>query len=138
MDELVLGAQSVSESDLVTGIRDSEVLPPSHHNCDLLAPDGTFLCRPDGYIEEVGFAVQVQSLRYHLNPSAQERDYDQRLLMGRYGVFTAEVRPNRLRRDRPAFIHELEVIYLERKAQGVQANIVVRCRPGCPVSKRAA
>lgn len=138
MQELILGAQSVSEADLVTLMSDSEVLPPAHHNCDLLAPDGAFLCRPDGYIEEVGLAVQVQSLRYHLDPSAQERDYNQRLTLGRYGVLVAEVRPNRLRREGRTFLSELEATYVDRQTQGTCANVVLRCRPGCRRAIRAA
>lgn len=59
------GAWSVAEVDLAVALRRSRVLPPVMLDPDLVAGDGTVLPRPDGWVDEVGLAIQVHSTRHH-------------------------------------------------------------------------
>jgi hypothetical protein len=131
--ELIRGARSVPESDLVHLLAGSDSLPPAHHNCTLLTLDGEFLAVPDAYIKSAGVAGEIQSLEHHLDSGAQESDMLRRARMGRCDVLTIEARPTRLRTDGAGLLADFEVTCAERIARNVKPRVLLRCRPECPL-----
>jgi hypothetical protein len=139
LKEIGAGAQSVAECDLVGALRPSTVLPFVHYNCSLYgSEDGAFLGKPDGYVEEVALAAEVQSVEHHLYAQDQEADMERRTARGRYGVHTVEVRPSRLRRDPASFRADFEATYLARERVGARGMVRVECRPECGFYQRSA
>jgi hypothetical protein len=65
LQEVEAGAWSVPEADLLRVLASSHVLPPVWPNPRLTASDGTTLPTPDGWIDQVGLAIQVHSRRWH-------------------------------------------------------------------------
>lgn len=62
------GAWSAPEADLAAVLGTSNVLPTMMANPELRTPSGERLPTPDGWIDEVGLAIQVHSRRYHAEP----------------------------------------------------------------------
>jgi hypothetical protein len=62
-----------------------------------LASTGAFLFSPDGWIDEVGAAWEIESVEYHLDPEDQERSYARRAVMNTHDVVLVEHRPKLLR-----------------------------------------
>lgn len=136
LNELVAGAEAVSECDLVVALSPSKVLPFVHFNCTLVSLDGAFRMKTDAYVEDAALAAEVQSKEFHLLPEQQEADMQRKTLAGRYGVHVVEFRPSRVRNDPEAVRIDFEQNYLARKAQGISAAAVrLVCRPDCPARR---
>ena len=105
------GAWSVAEVDLAVALRHSVVLPPVMLNPDLVTPDGTVLPRPDGWIDEVGLAIQVHSKRHH----HEEADWEATVLSdgiyAEYGIPVVAMTPTFFTRDPAAAVRRVERAY---------------------------
>jgi hypothetical protein len=133
ISEIRAGAASVAEVPYIELLASSEVLPPAHHNCTLLTPSSAFLVRPDAYLDDVGLAGQLQSVRYHLAAAAQANDMANRERVAPYGVQILEIAPAEVMTRGQDHLAAWEATYLLRKQQGVRPNVLVKCRPGCPL-----
>lgn len=94
--DLRQGVQSAPEAefrDLVLG----SGLPEPLWNPTLLTPDGQFLCRPDGYYEEVGVALEINSLRHHLTPADFEVTQARHARMSAWGILVVPITPGHTR-----------------------------------------
>jgi hypothetical protein len=132
--EMIRGARSVAEAEFIGLMGSSKVLPPMHHNCTLLVPDGSFLAVPDGYIKDVGLAGEIQSLEHHLASDEQEGDMGRRARMSRHNVMTIEARPKRLTRDPSGLLADFEATYLVRAEAGERPRVLLQCREECPLA----
>jgi hypothetical protein len=133
ISEIHSGAASVAEVPYIELLASSDVLPPAHHNCTLLTPSGAFLLRPDAYLDDVGLAGQLQSLRYHLAVAAQANDMANRERVAPYGVQILEIAPAEVSSRGRDHLAAWEATYLLRKQQGARPSVLVQCRPGCPL-----
>jgi hypothetical protein len=76
-----------------------------------LASTDQHLFTPDGWIDEVAAAWEIQSVEYHLEPEAQDRDHERRSLMNVHDVVLVEHRPAILRTQRSRVKRDLEAAY---------------------------
>jgi hypothetical protein len=86
---------------------------------------GERLFDPDGWIDEVAAAWEIESVEYHLSPADQERSYRRRALMNRYDVVLVEHRPSRLRTARDEVKADLRAAY-ERARRRPRPPLVAR------------
>ncbi|MCU0266367.1 MAG: hypothetical protein MUC45_09690 [Actinomycetia bacterium] len=94
--DLRQGVQSAPEAefrDLILG----SGLPEPLWNPTLLTPDGQFLCRPDAYYEDVGVAMEINSLRHHLSPADFETTQTRHAQMAAWGIIVLPITPGRAR-----------------------------------------
>ncbi len=68
-------------------------LPEMVHNRDVLAASGEFLARPDGWIDDVAMAWEIDSLAHHLSPADHEATMLRRARMRRHGIVVVEHLP---------------------------------------------
>jgi hypothetical protein len=102
------GAWSVPEADLAALVRASGVLPPIDLNPTLVAPDGTVLPTPDGWLDDVGLALLVHSRRFH----ADGDDWDETVLSdgvyAEFGVPALPLTPRRIRSEPARVLQRIE------------------------------
>ena len=117
------GGWSVPEADLLSACSRSRVLPRVWPNPRLYAADGTTLPSPDGWIDEVGLAIQVHSRKHHLRDLDWEATVQGDTLLGTYGVPVLAVTPRTLALEAPAFVQRVERSYQELSRRGVRPDI---------------
>lgn len=113
--EVVAGVQSVPEADLRQGfIRRS--LPEPLWNPTVRFPDGSFLCRPDAYIEEVAVAAEVDSREYHFSPEDWQATMERHAAMTAAGIITLHFTPRAIRENVDVVIDQ--ILATVRNARG--------------------
>jgi hypothetical protein len=93
------GVWSAAETDLLVALAGSSVLPLVWPNPVLETPDGRLLPSPDGWVDDVGLALQVHLRRYHARDSEWERTVEADAALVEQGVHVVAVTPTALRRD---------------------------------------
>jgi hypothetical protein len=112
--EIAAGARSAPEAELRAALAESDVLPVIHWNPRLVAADGTRMPTPDGWIVEVGIALEMDSREYHLTPAGWEQTMRRHNLFARHGALVLHFTPAELRRDPSAVRAAVESAYVER------------------------
>jgi hypothetical protein len=95
-------------------------------NLDLYTEDGTFLGSPDGWYDDVGVALQIDSMEYHLRPELYKRT--QRLLKGmtRLGILVLSIAPSDVDADPGDFISALADLRAQASLRPRPAVVAVR------------
>lgn len=108
--ELVNDAHSVAEvrAQKLYAVSD---LPPMVHNVDVLADDGTWIARPDGWIDEVAVAWEIDSLQHHFNVTDHEKTVQRRARMQRHGIIVVEHVPAQIRNSPETVVADLRAAY---------------------------
>ncbi|KAA0024639.1 hypothetical protein [Antrihabitans cavernicola] len=78
-------------------------LPKMVHNIDICDGSGTFVARPDGWLDDVGLAWEIDSIRYHFSPTLHAQTLARRARMQRYGIVVVTHLPNQIR-DEPEVV----------------------------------
>ena len=106
LHEVAEGIRSVAEAKARVKVRRSQ-LPDMDWNLDLYTTDGKFIASPDGWYDDVGVALQIDSMEYHLRPALYKRT--QRLLkaMTRRGILVLNIAPSDVDADPGDFIAAL-------------------------------
>ena len=81
-------------------------LPPMHWNSTLRTPSGLFVARTDGYDEEVGLAVEMDSREHHSGARYAETVARHRRLAS-HGVVVCSIVPSEFRADKDAILDEV-------------------------------
>jgi hypothetical protein len=136
VEELVLGGRSAPEGAAIRLARRSRVLPPGHHNCLVVGPDGV-IGASDGYWEQAGVAQEVDSVDYHYDLDPWSTTMERRARYGAAGINVLPVRPRRLKADPAGVLRELESAYRIGVRKGPPPGIRVVCRPGCQAGQAA-
>lgn len=125
------GAWSLPEVDMLAVLARSSVLPRVWPNPELRTLDGARLPTPDGYIADVGLAVQVHSRTYHQRDEDWEATVESDTALGEAGVHVVGVTPTTLR-DHPArFLARMERTYRSLRRSGRTVDVVMSPRgPG--------
>ncbi|MDP9221203.1 MAG: hypothetical protein M3P23_11820 [Actinomycetota bacterium] len=121
--EAATGAWSVPEVDVLVACSRSRVLPRVWPNPRLVAADGTALPSPDGWIDEVGLAIQVHSRRHHLRDQDWEATVQGDTLLGTYGIPVLAVTPRGFATNQVAFVERVERAYLELVGRGSRPDV---------------
>ncbi|WP_433800847.1 hypothetical protein [Actinomycetospora sp. CA-084318] len=86
------------------------------------------LFTPDGWMDEVAAAWEIQSVEFHLSPEAQDRDHRRRSLMNEHDVVLVEHRPRVLRTARAQVKRDLAAAH-ERARRRPRPPLVARHDP---------
>lgn len=125
INEIRSGARSAPEVELQETLHPSKVLPTILWNPKLEAFDGTPLPSPDGWIPNVGLALECDSREYHLNPEGWQRTMRRHNLLAEYGALVLHFTPSELRGRRRSIRAVVEHAYQERLQSGATAAIRV-------------
>jgi hypothetical protein len=104
--EICDGVRSVAEADLRKLIAGSS-LPPPMFNARLYTLDGEFIAMVDGWWDDAGVAVEVDSRAYHLSPADQDRDAERHDKLVALGVLVQHFSPRRVKTDSRGVIADL-------------------------------
>lgn len=102
-------------------------LPEMVHNTDIFDADGNFLGRPDGYVDDVAFGWQLDSLQHHLSPADHAQTMARRTTMERGGLIMVAHLPQQIRDDPAGVLADLRAGY---------ARALARPRPNVYMSRR--
>lgn len=118
------GAWSVSEVDLLKALATSSILPPVMPNPVLRLSSGGILPTPDGWIDDVGLAIQLHSRTYH----ARDQDWDGTVMgdgeLVAAGVTVIGVTPHQVHRDPDTFVRRVERAYLALLRRGGRPDVI--------------
>lgn len=107
LEEVKAGARSVPES-VARGLILQSHLPPARWNCDLFTHDGEWLARPDGWWQEAGVALEIDSREWHLLPEHWATTMARHARMTSYGLLVVHVTPRQLRGQPAEFLTTLD------------------------------
>lgn len=110
LPEILQGARSAAE---VWGMRVAarSGLPTMRWNVRLRTPSGLILPSPDGWIDEVALAMEIDSIEYHISPDDYRRTLDRHNVMTSHGIVVVHVVPSQLRDDPETVIARLRDAY---------------------------
>ncbi|WP_084741051.1 type IV toxin-antitoxin system AbiEi family antitoxin domain-containing protein [Cryptosporangium aurantiacum] len=122
--ELKDGVRSAPEAEMRDVVALSSVLPPVQWNPRLIAADGTVLPTPDGWIQDVGLALETDSKEFHTSPVDWQRTLERHNLLARYGIMTLHFTPREIREHPEKVLATIEQTYRERPRgfRGAQAS----------------
>ncbi|MFD6857947.1 hypothetical protein ACFWCF_11505 [Rhodococcus sp. NPDC060090] len=80
-------------------------LPEMHFNFDVVDAAGKFIARPDGWVDDVAMAWEIDSLAWHLSPADYKRTVERRARMQSAGIIVLSTVPSALR-DAPGRVLE--------------------------------
>jgi hypothetical protein len=126
--EIREGVRSAPEAwarEIALEMASEESFPRIEWNRAIHLDTGERLFDPDGWIDEVAVAWEIESVEYHLSPEDQERSYRRRALMNRYDVVLVEHRPSRLRTEKAEVKADLRAAY-ERARRRPRPPLVAR------------
>lgn len=92
-------------------------LPEMVHNVDIFDARGTFLGRPDGYIDDVAVGWQIDSLQHHLSPADHAKTMARRGTMERGGLIIVSHLPQQIRDDPAGVLADLRAAYARALAR---------------------
>lgn len=82
-------------------------LPPMVFNQDVYSAAGEFVARPDGWIDEIGLAWEIDSLAHHFSVADHRHTVERRAKLKRYGAVVVESLSNQLRSARATVVADL-------------------------------
>lgn len=126
--EVATGAWSPPESDALALLAASPRLPHVWPNPVLEVAGGVVLPSPDGWIDEVGLAIQVHSRRYHQRDEDWETTVESGTALGEYGVPVVGTTPVALRDDPARFVRRVESAYVHLLRSDHRPNVRMRPR----------
>jgi len=115
--EVAGGALSVGEAELRSLLVSSE-LPRPVLNAVLVDLAGRFLACVDGWWEDAGVALELDSREWHLLPKHWERTMLRHELLARHGVLVLHVPPSRVRTEPAALLSSLRATLAARAGAG--------------------
>lgn len=104
------GARSSAESRALRLARRAG-LPPMLWNVRLRSPSGRLLASPDGWIDEVALAWEIDSLEYHLSPADYRRTLQRHNDMTAHGIVVVHTVPSQLTAQPDVVIKHLRDAY---------------------------
>jgi hypothetical protein len=122
--EVSLGAASAPEAEAQAAFARSKILPEVLWNPVLKNADGQRMPSPDGWIDDVGIAIEIDSREYHLSPEGWELTLRRHNALAEFGAMVLHFTPSDVRRP-GRVVRITERTYLQRKRQGESASIRV-------------
>lgn len=111
LDAVDRHAWSFPEGELLDLCDRSRVLPPLMANPLLHAEDGTKLPTPDGWLDDVGLAIQIHSVLFHTMSADWEGTVVSDGVYAEYGICVIPFTPGRLRADPAWALERIERSY---------------------------
>ena len=101
-------------------------LPPMVHNRDIETTSGEFIAKPDGWIDDVAMAWEIDSLQHHLNIADHEATMLRRARLQAKGIVVLSHLPRTLHRDPELVLRDLRDNY---RVAASRPRPAVRVRP---------
>lgn len=137
LNDIAVGVRSVPEIEFKNVLSRSLLLKGISWNAPIVSDTGAPLPTPDGWIDEVGIALEVDSREYHLSPEQWQKTMRRHNALTAHGALVLHFTPSEIR-SRPAHVRQVvEQAYRERLGQGVRgsARLVSPVgREGAPVT----
>ncbi|MFC9362071.1 hypothetical protein ACFTZB_36550 [Rhodococcus sp. NPDC057014] len=86
-------------------------LPPMRHDADVLSAAGLWVARPDGWLDDVAVAWEIDSPKYHFSPELHEATRMRRARMQREGIVVVTHLPEQIRTDPATVLADLRAAY---------------------------
>lgn len=86
-------------------------LPRMRHDVDVLSAAGLWVARPDGWLDDVAVAWEIDSPKYHFSPELHEATRARRARMQREGIVVVTHPPEQIRTDPPTVLADLRAAY---------------------------
>lgn len=134
--EVGSGARSAPEVEFHQLFPPDGRLPTIIWNPKLEAEDGTTLPSPDGWIPDVGVALEVDSREYHLGPEGWQRTMRRHNLLASYGALVLHFTPSEVRGRKRSVRGVVERTCTKRLAAG--ATAAIRVVPTYPAAEEGA
>ena len=112
MGEVADGVRSVPEARARQLVRLSSRLPLMHWNPTITDSDGRFVLRPDGWMDEVAVAWEIDSLAWHLRPADYAATLARHNRATSLGIIVVHHTPSQLERYGDRCVADLEATYL--------------------------
>jgi hypothetical protein len=125
-DEVAHGVRSAPEGDLRGVLNKSKILPPLMWNPALCTADGQRLPCPDGWLADVGIALEVDSREYHFSPDGWRQTLDRHNRLAQHGILVLHFTPAQIRDDPDGVRRTVEEAYLTRKSAGIVVLVQAR------------
>jgi hypothetical protein len=125
LQALLSGAESVAEAD-AWEIWKLSGLPPAEWNVGVFDRHGTFISKPDAWCEDIAFAWEIDSRRYHEGGDHYAATLARNARYSAAGVVYLQTLPSRLRTEPHKVISELRDTYA---AAAARPRPPVTCRP---------
>lgn len=124
LSEVLAGIRSAPEAELRDLTLQSKVLPPILWNPSLSTLDGQRLPTPDGWIDDVGVALQVDSAEYHAGGDGWTNTLDRHNALAKHDVQVLHITPTEIRTVPRKVLATIEQAYRSRLSSGVRARVV--------------
>ncbi|MPY98407.1 MAG: hypothetical protein GEU97_10500 [Actinophytocola sp.] len=118
------GARSVAEARAIRVIARAG-LPPMRWNVRLRTASGLALPSPDGWIDDVALALEVDSIEHHLGPDDYRRTLERHNIMTAHGIVVVHVVPSQLRTEPDKVIAHLRESY-QQAARRPRPDIIAQ------------
>ncbi|GAA4345112.1 cysteine hydrolase family protein [Angustibacter luteus] len=125
--EVAAGVRSAAEAR-VRVVFARHHIPQPRWNWALHGEDGTHLLTPDGWWQDIGCALQIDSMAWHLLPALYKRTQQLQRLMSVHDIPFLPVAPGDVFTDEAAFVREVRA-FLARHADHVPSPGVVARPP---------
>ncbi|AOW93785.1 hypothetical protein BFN03_17070 [Rhodococcus sp. WMMA185] len=86
-------------------------LPPMLHNIDVCSAAGLWIARPDGWLDDVALAWEIDSLKYHFSPELHEATVVRRARMQREGIIVVTHLPKQIQTDPATVLADLRAAF---------------------------
>jgi hypothetical protein len=121
--EVGVGARSAPEIEFKEILDRTAVAGKVVWNPRLTGEHGDRLPCPDGWIDEVGIALEVDSREYHLGPEEWQTTMRRHNILATHGALVLHFTPSEIR-SRPTHVRNvIETAYRERLATGGRASV---------------
>ena len=100
------GAASGSETDLV-GILEEAGLPSVYYNVTIVDEHGQYVATPDAWLDDVGLALEVDSVEHHAGPDGFEQTLRRNRRYTEVGVLMLPLLPTDLGRHPSRVLQEI-------------------------------
>ena len=131
--ECIADSRSAAEGELMTLIGRSD-LPDPMYNAELYTAGGTFLGIADAWWQRAGVAAEVDSRRYHLSPSDDERTVMRHNRMAAHGINVLHFMPDTVKSQSSTVIRSLRGAI---RSGSAQLPLRIVAKPSTPASGSA-
>ncbi|HEX3004990.1 MAG TPA: hypothetical protein VHO27_12325 [Angustibacter sp.] len=125
LGEVEAGVRSVAEAH-TREVFARHGIPQPRWNWALYTVDGEHVVTPDGWWDDIGCALQIDSMRYHLGPRLYRRTQQLQRALARYDVPFLPVAPSDILEDEDGFVAEVRAFRATHAAHQPTTALVAR------------
>ncbi|HEX5997585.1 MAG TPA: hypothetical protein VFY84_20805 [Jiangellales bacterium] len=136
LSEVVEGVRSAPEAELRDITQQSKILPTVLWNPTLRTLTGERLPTPDGWIDDAGIALEVDSAEHHAEGEGWTTTLDRHNALAEHDVQVLHITPAEIRTLPRKVLARIEQTYRSRLATGARARVVASVSKGTLLDAR--